>query len=145
MVSVIAAVSVALVVSGCGTDVAPPAAGADDVVSHTPAPDPLDPAGPERVEPRDGLVEVRATRWDRYRVRDGGRATDLFFWSGVEDCYGVDRVEVDYKKRTVEVTIFEGREPAAAVCIELAVRKVVQVPLEEGIGERKVVDGGAEG
>lgn len=146
MGSYIAALSVAFVVAGCGTpDVGAPVTRPDEVVSNTPGMDPLDPAGPEQVRPRDGLVDVGATRWDRYRVRDGGRAVDLFFWSGVEGCYGVDRVDVDYKKRTIEVTIFEGREPAAETCIELAVRKVVRVELQQPLAGRKVVDGGRKG
>lgn len=132
--------------SACGSpSPAPPAAGPDDVVSDTPGDDPPGRSGPQRVEPRSGLVDVRATRWDRHRVRAGGRAVDLFFWSGVEECYGVDRVEARYSEDAVELTIFEGREPAAEVCIELAVRKVVRVELEERLAGRKVVDGGPKG
>lgn len=135
-----------LILSACGSPTpAPPAAGPDDVVSNTPGADPPGRSGPQRVGPREDLVDVRATRWDRHRVRNGGRSVDLFFWSGVEECYGVDRVEARYTKKTVELTIYEGRDPAAEVCIELAVRKVIRVELQEPLEGRKVVDGGPKG
>lgn len=95
------------------------------------------------MDPSDGLTDVRTTTFDRSKERAGGRALDLFFWSGVEECYGVHRVDVEYLKEEVVVTIFEGRRPEAETCIELAVRKVVRVDLGEPIGDRKVVDGGA--
>ena len=140
----LAAISVLAV--GCGTASEPPAAGGPDTpVTNTPgSDDTAPPGGPQRVEPSDGLVDVRATTFDRSAVRQGGRALDLFFWSGIEECYGVDRVEVEYFKRVVAVTIFEGRRPEAETCIELAVRKVVRVMLEEPLRNRTVVDGGAK-
>lgn len=141
----VAVVSLAVAFVACGSEApAPPAAPPDDTVSHEPG---LPPAGsrPQRVEPRDGLVDVRPVPWDRHRIRDGGNAVDLFFWSGVESCYGVDRVEVRYAATTVELTILQGRDPAAEVCIELAVRKVIGVDLDEPVAGREVVDGVPEG
>src|SRR5687767_8629741 len=103
----------------CGDAAEPPAAGGPDTpVSNTPGTDIPGPGGAQRVEPVDGLVDVRATTFDRSATRNGGRALDLFFWSGVEECYGVDRVEVEYSKNVVSVTIFEGRRPEAETCIE---------------------------
>ena len=98
-----------------------------------------------RVEPRAGLVDIRAIGWDRHRVRGGGDVVDLYFWHGVEECYGVDRIDVTYGEKTVSLTIYEGRNPEAETCIELAVRKVVRVTLDEPIGDRAVVDGGPGG
>lgn len=130
----------------CGDVTEPPAAGGPDTpVSDTPGPDIPGPGGPQRVEPVEGLVDVRATTFDRSATRNGGPALDLFFWSGVEECYGVDRVEVEYSKRIVSVTIFEGRRPEAETCIELAVRKIIRVELDEPLRDRTIVDGGASG
>ena len=134
----------------CGTERIPPAgapdasvsSGPDAPVSHTPGDEPGGRGGAQRVEPRPGLVDVRAIRWDRHKVVDGGNAVDLFFWHGVEECYGIDHVDVDYRAEEVAITIFEGRNPEAEVCIELAVRKVVRVALEEPLGDRRVADGG---
>lgn len=138
--------AVAVLGVACGDPAEPPAAGGPDTpVSNTPGSDGSEPGGPQRVEPSEGLVDIRATTFDRSARRDGGRALDLFFWSGIEECYGVDRVEVQYSKRTVAVTIFEGRHPEAETCIEIAVRKVIRVQLDEPLGDRTVVDGGADG
>lgn len=141
----LAVCSAAVVGVACGRASIPIAGGPDDVVSNTPGDEPTGRGGPQRVEPRDGLVGVRAIPWDRHRVRDGGNAVDLFLWHGIEECYGVDRVEVRYERKVVAVTIYEGRDPEAETCIELAVRKVVRVTLEEPIGERAVVDGSPGG
>jgi hypothetical protein len=129
----------------CGQPEIPAAGDPDDVVSNTPGSEPSGRGGPQRVEPRDGLVDVRAIPWDRHRVQAEGGALDLFFWHGVEECYGVDRVDVRYGRRNLRVTIYEGRNPEAEVCVELAVRKVVRVTLDEPIGDRAVVDGSREG
>ena len=138
--------AVAVIGGACGDAVEPPGAGGPEVpVSNTPGRDGQGPSGAQRVEPTEGLVDVHPTSFDRSARRDGGRALDLFFWSGVEECYGVDRIEVEYRNKTVSVTIFEGRRPEAETCIELAVRKVVRVELDEPLGNRTVVDGGASG
>lgn len=128
---------------GGGTAGSPAGEGPDTAVSNTPGTGVPTGTGPQRVEPHDDLVDVRATTFDRSKVRQDGRALDLYFWSGIEECYGVDRVEVDYRRRSIVVTIFEGREPEADACIELAVRKVVRVELGEPIRGRTVVDGGS--
>ena len=135
----------ALIAIGCGAANPAPGSSPDGVVSNTPGSDAASPGGAQRVEPRDGLVDIRATSFDRFRSRAQGRAVDLFFWSGIEECYGVDRVDVRYATKTVTVTIYEGRDPGAETCIELAVRKVVQVELDEPLGNRTVVDGNSQG
>ncbi|HXF56429.1 MAG TPA: hypothetical protein VNO34_02410 [Actinomycetota bacterium] len=110
-------------------------------VSGTPTEEPtvVEPT-PLLVEPRPGLVQVRARPWDRVEVVDP-RALLVYFTSGVEACYGVARVDVRYGPEAVTVTLFEGRAPGDRVCIELAVEKVVRVGLEEPLGDREVVDG----
>lgn len=121
---------------------APVSSGPDQPVSNTPGGRPSVDGGPQRVEPRDGLVDVRAIGWDRHEVVDGGAAVDVFFWHGVEECYGIDHVDVDYGKEEVTITLYEGRNPEAEACIELAVRKVVRVELDEPLGDRRVRNGG---
>lgn len=137
---------ICLLVTSCGgVDGSSSSAGPDTAVSGLPASDPPAGGGPQRVETHDGLVDVRPTTFDRSEPREKGTALDLFFWSGIEECYGVDRVEVEYLSKVISVTIFEGREPEADACIELAVRKVVRVELSEPIDGRRVVDGGSSG
>lgn len=118
-----------------------PGASPPGVPGSTPCPDLSAPDGPERVEPRDDLVDVRPQSWERVEVRAEGRALDVVFWGGVQDCYGVDRVAVEERARRVIVTLYTGRVPSAEVCIELAVKQVVRVLLDRPLGERAVVDG----
>ena len=146
---VAAILAVVLLTGGCGTaDSSVDGAGGaspDAPVSNTPGNEPSDKGGAQRVEPHDDVIDVHATVWDRHKVRAGGRAIDLYFWSGVEECYGVDHVEVVYGKRKITATIYEGREPTADACIELAVRKVIRVELEEALRGRAVEDGNPQG
>lgn len=137
-------VLVLLLGSACGAPSGPPASSPDDPVSSTPGDEPTGRGGAQRVGTRDGLVDVRQINWDKHRER-GSRAVDLFIWSGVEECYGIDHVEAEYSKRSITLTIYEGRDPEADVCIEIAVRKVIRVSLEEPIGGRRIVDGGPKG
>jgi hypothetical protein len=130
--------------AACGTAGDPAAAGPDDVVTNTPGPDASDRGGAQKVKARDGLIEPRPIGWDKRRIR-GDRTVDLFFWHGVEECYGIDHVDVDYRRRSVRVTLFEGRNPEAETCIEIAVRKVIRVHLSEPPGDRRVVDGAPGG
>lgn len=97
--------------------------------------------GAIRVASRINLEDPKPVPWDRYELLDGGIALDLYYWSGVEECYGFDHPEVIYGRKRIVVTLYEGRVPEADACIELAVRKVVEVALGEPVGDRKVVDG----
>lgn len=99
---------------------------------------------PLLVEPRPGLVQVRARPWDRVEVVDP-RTLLVQYTGGVEACYGLARVDVRYGPEAVTVTLFEGRVAGDRVCIELAVEKAVRVELAEPLGHREVVDGAVKG
>jgi hypothetical protein len=98
-------------------------------------------AGPQEVEPQEGLVDVRTQGWNRAKVSNGGRRLTLIFWHGIEECYGVDRVEVAYDEDAIAATLFTGNNPASEVCIDLAVKKSVAVDLEERVAGRPIQDG----
>ncbi|MGH2735240.1 MAG: hypothetical protein ACRDKZ_06660 [Actinomycetota bacterium] len=117
-------------------------AGPDTPVTSSPRPrDPMpNSGGPMRVEPRDGLVDVRPVRFEKAEIKDEN-TVEIQFFDGVEECYGVDRVEVGYAPEEITVTLFPGREPEAEMCIELAVLKSVEVALDEPLDGRKIVDG----
>ena len=107
-------------------------------VRESPAPSPT----PRLVEPRSGLVDVRAQPWKDAELL-GPRSVRLSFYGGVKECFGVDRVEVDYGREAVTVTLFTGRVPRAQVCIEIAELQAVDVRLGEPLGGREIVDGAA--
>jgi hypothetical protein len=104
------------------------------------------PPGPKEtplvVTPRPGLVDVRPRPWDKVEALDE-RTIEVRFWSGVEECYGVDRVDVEYRATEVAVTVYEGRVPTAETCIEIAVLKAMRVKLDEPIAGRQIVEGAA--
>lgn len=98
---------------------------------------------PERVRPRPGMADVRPIAWERARQTPDGRHLRIVYWSGVEPCNVLDHVEVDYGSEAITLTLYEGSDPQQpdAVCIEVALRKVVRVPLEEPVDGRQIVDG----
>ena len=125
-----------------------PAAGRPDPDSgvSTTVPSPSSPAPeptPLLVTPRPGLVDVRPNPYEKVVVLDE-RTLEVRFWGGVEECYGVDRVDVEYGAKEVTVTVYQGRVPTAEACIEIAVLTAVRVKLEEPLAGRKIVDGGAK-
>lgn len=83
---------------------------------------------------------MRPNAFDKVVVLDE-RTLEVRFWGGVEDCYGVDRVDVEYGKEEVIVTVYAGRVPTAEACIEIAVLTAVRVQLDEPLAGREIVDG----
>ena len=115
--------------------------GPDSPISSTPDPgDVPTKSTPTQVKPRAGLVDVRPQPWDEARVVDR-RTVEVRFYGGVEECYGLARVDVDYRKRSVVITLHTGRVSTAEVCIEIAVLKAVRVKLAEPLRGRPLVDG----
>ena len=98
---------------------------------------------PERVRPRPGMADLRAVPWEKARQTPSGRSLRITYWSGVEPCNVLDRVDVDYRTSKIVVTLYEGHDPEAqdVACIEIALRKVVRVPLGEPVEGRELVDG----
>jgi hypothetical protein len=137
-----------VVLAACG------ALGSDTARPGAPAPDspvtasPVDPNSPipsptpKLVEPQAGLTDVRPQPWESVEPL-GPRTLQVAFYSGVHECYGVDRVEVDYRSKVVAVTLFIGRVPGNQVCVEIAEYQAVEVELDEPLGGREIVDGAA--
>lgn len=132
---------------------ATPSAECEDTVVHDPeepvSNEPEDPIAdvphpkPSPVHPKPGQENVHPIGWDKSRVAKDGESVDIIFWSGVEPCYVLDRVEVDYGADKVVITLFQGSTPMEeeVACIDIALQKVTTVELEEPLGDRKVVDG----
>lgn len=99
--------------------------------------------GPQRVQPRPGMADLRKIRWEKARQGSGGRSLLVTYWSGVEPCNVLDHIEVDYKPSRIVVTLYEGHDPAEGdvACIELALLKEVVVELDQPVRGRQIVDG----
>ncbi|HEY3211275.1 MAG TPA: hypothetical protein VGL18_16090 [Actinomycetota bacterium] len=94
------------------------------------------------VTPRPGLVDPRPRAWENVDVEDD-RTLLIQFYGGVEECYGLHHVDLEYGTDEITVTLYEGRVPSAGVCIDMAVLKAVRVRLDQPLDGRKVVDGSA--
>lgn len=143
--SVVFVLAAAMLLGACagrgqdGGGEAPP----DTPVTSSPDPGgPIHEPTPLMVTPRPGLVEPRPHALESVKVEDD-RTLLLQYYGGVEECYGLDHVDVDYGSEEVTVTLYEGRVPGMRACIELAVLKAVRIHLDEPLGGRKVVDGSA--
>ncbi len=125
--------------------------GPDATVSYTPCPGDDDPVvtdpydGAQKVEPRPGMSGVNPTAFDKVIVGDDGRTLTIIFYSGVEPCYVLDRVEVDEGTDAITITLFQGHDASAGdvACIDIALLKKVVVQLDEQVGDRRIVDGAA--
>jgi hypothetical protein len=146
----------ALLVGACGSpSESSDAAGGDSITSTTLDPDtpvsstPSDPgggdqgSGPRVVEPQPGQADLHTIPWQRVDVGPDDRTLHIRFTSGVEPCYVLDHIDVDYRKTKVFVTLYEGHEPSDedVACIEIAEFKITKVQLTEPLGGREVKDG----
>ena len=97
---------------------------------------------PRFVEPRPGMAGIHRLGWDSAHPR-GKRTVDIHFYSGVEPCYVLDHVDIDYRRRAIVVTLFEGNDDSEGeqACIEIAEFKAVRLHLDEAIRGRPIKDG----
>jgi hypothetical protein len=88
------------------------------------------------------MAGVHPIRWQSVR-RENDRTLFVRFTSGVEPCYVLDHVDVEYGTEHVAITLFEGHDPTQdnVACIEIAELKQVRVELAEPLDGRRVIDG----
>ena len=129
--------------SGDGLTSAPATSDPESPVSSSPGgTDPNPAPGASPVEPQPGQDDVRPVGWESAKPI-GDRTVRVKFWSGVEPCNVLDRVETEYGPKSVTITLYEGHTPTDedVACIELALLKQTTVELEEPLDGRKIVDG----
>jgi hypothetical protein len=119
--------------------------GPDAPVSSGPITGPPNDGEPLLVEPRPGMVDVYPRPFASAAPGRDGADVTIDFWSGIEPCTVLDHVDVRYGSRAVTITLYEGHDPNAddVACIDIAVGKRVIVPLDEPLGDRRIVDGAA--
>lgn len=117
----------------------------EPVAPAAPAPDcnPAPAPEPALTSPRPGMVDVKPIGWETAERVGDGTTLLVSYWSGVEPCAVLDRVEVEETPDSVTVTLFQGADPRARtqVCIEIAEYRAVEVDLAAPLGDRPVVDG----
>ncbi len=99
---------------------------------------------PKRVQPVPGATDLRKQTFQS-AAGAGAQSLAVRFWSGVEPCYVLGRVDVTETADRVTVTLWTGSGPGSAgmACIQMAAYYEVVVELQAPIGTRSVIDGAA--
>lgn len=123
---------------------APTGDGRDQPVVGAPQPMPPD-------QPAYRLIEPEGDLPGQGHLQDGGVLLDVAgnrlvvgFWMGVEDCYGVERVDVIETDTEVQIGIHVASRQADMACIEIAEGRAVVVELDQPLGERSVIVGNTD-
>ena len=123
---------------GAGTSVAS-GSSPDEPVSAPARYDSEGRSRPELREPEEGLEGVHPRQFDRHRAE--GRRVTLFYYSGLDECYGLDHIKIRERPRKVTLTIFEGYDPDVEACPDIAVKVRSIATLNRPLGNRRIVDG----
>jgi hypothetical protein len=91
--------------------------------------------------PNPDLLNPQPAGWDHIVVAPDGRSLTVYFWSGVPECYGLQRVDVTPAAGGVDIQLYIGTVPPGnQVCIEIAQLYKVEIQLEA-----PVIGGGVAG
>jgi hypothetical protein len=84
------------------------------------------------IEPDPAVLDPRPTAWDHVVVSADGRSLEVYFWMGVEDCYGLHSVDVVPSDGGIGITLMTGTAADAEgrLCIALAQLYSTTVMLE---------------
>lgn len=72
-----------------------------------------------------------------------GNTVTVGFWMGVDDCYGVERIDIAETETKVTVDVTVAERDLDQVCIAIAEARSVTVELDAPLGERVLEFGGA--
>lgn len=99
---------------------------------------------PDAREVRDGVRDAAPRPFERARSDETDGSLHVIYWSGVEPCATLGRIEVDATADRVTVSLLEGYLPddgRAPNCIEIAEQVSVLVPLDGPLDGRTLLDG----
>ncbi len=122
---------------GAPDDAKPPAVAPEEPIVSDPDTDPgASPSGDGalQVQPVPGVVDSRPHAIDRISVAADGRTVTVYWWGGVDSCYGLDEVRVERDADGAPIiTVLEGTLPnlGDVACIEIALLKSTTITLEE--------------
>ncbi len=112
---------------------ASPVVGADTPVSSGAiAPgEPVPGGGAMVAVPQEGLVDIRPTEWDHVEVAANGQSLTVYFWSGVDTCYGLASVDATVRDGVLDIQLLTGTLPGIDACIAMAQYYQTAVQLDE--------------
>jgi hypothetical protein len=78
--------------------------------------------GATRIKPDASVRSLSRQAWDHITVSPNGKKLVVYFWMGVQDCYGLGRVDVVRRDGQVTVKLWTGIQKGAEhmICIDLA-------------------------
>lgn len=79
--------------------------------------------GAVRVSPNPRVVDLHRQAWDHITVSPNGKKLTVYFWNGVQACYGLGRVDVTQSSNgQLSVQLWTGIRPHAIgmLCVDLA-------------------------
>lgn len=93
---------------------------------------------------RDGVRHAAPRPFERARSEETDGRLHVLYFSGVEPCAVLGRIEVDATAEQITVTLVEGYLPddgRAPTCIEIAEEVSARVPLDGPLDGRALIDG----
>lgn len=104
-------------------------------VSGSPVPSPAPGDGAIPAIPDPTVTGAQPVPFDHVVVAPDGRTLTIYFWNGVEACYGLKDVQVVVDETGLTITIWAGMRADAATkrCIAMAQLYSTQVVLDEPI------------
>lgn len=92
--------------------------------------------GALHVSPEPGILNPIPHTFDRVAVAADGRTLTVYYWGGVEDCYGLaDARATRADDGSYRITVLEGTRPGMGdvACIEIALLKAVTITIDDPI------------
>lgn len=66
--------------------------------------------------PRGDIEDAREVPWSRIEIHPDGRSLDVYYLNGLEECFGLDRIEVSPTDSGLDIKVFTGHRPFEGLC-----------------------------
>ena len=78
--------------------------------------------GAIRIRPDSSVRSLQRQAWDHITVSPNGKKLTVYFWMGVQDCYGLGKVDVVRRDGPLKIKLWTGIRDGAEhmICIDLA-------------------------
>jgi hypothetical protein len=74
------------------------------------------------IKPDPNVVDLHRQAWDHVKVGPNGKRLTVYFWMGIQDCYGLGRVHASRNDGQLKIQLWTGMQPNAVgtVCPAIA-------------------------